>query len=162
MRLSTIPYKIGPKEITLAAGLYHFFVASTTDCHWRFTVVSDSNNSAGLAAVEVLAWDKSKQGVSPAQSVSLNQTAQFRAQYRTDHDAKAPASGQLQLIHNGKVYSTIPLLVGNDPETQASKFYVNVDWGSRYAQYVGKNTAKFVVKIGNSQFTSTADFNLTQ
>jgi hypothetical protein len=35
-----IPYELGPAPLNLPAGRYRLYVASTTDCLWRFSLES--------------------------------------------------------------------------------------------------------------------------
>ncbi len=155
-----IHYNIGPQTFDLPAGRYALYIAAFTDCHWRFTIVSEPQD-AGVEALQMLEWDRAAGAVAPADSTSIGKTVQFMAQYRTDHDANQPASGELQLIHDGKVFETFPVTVAVDPESQANKFYINIDFKPKEDQrYVGKNTAKFNVKIGAAAFTSSVDFTV--
>jgi len=156
-----IHYNLGPAPLTLPAGRYALFVASMTDCHWRFTIVSDPQE-AGIEPLQMLEWDRAAGTVAPAEATSIGKTVQFMAQYRTDHDAKEPASGELQLIHNGTVLEKYPVLVAVDPESQANKFFINIDFGPEDKRYIGKNTAKFNVKIGSASFTSSVDFTMNR
>lgn len=77
-------------------------------------------------------------------------------------DLPAPVSGVVQLINNGgKIAQTFPLIVGHDDVSRATTLYVNLQWDQSDTKYLGKNTAKFVVKTGATQFTSTGEFTLT-
>jgi hypothetical protein len=101
-------------------------------------------------------------------SVQLTPTAsvadlvEFYAQYRTQHDVQAPASGELQVVNGGKVVQTFPLQIATDKVTKATVFYSDVQWEQSDTKYLGKNTARFVVRIGSQEFTSTGEFTLTQ
>jgi len=95
-------------------------------------------------------------------TASVTDQVEFFAQYRTEHDTKAPASGEVQIVNGGKVVQTFPLQVGINEVTRATVFYVSVQWDQSDTKYLGKNTAKFVVKIGSQEFTSTGEFTLTQ
>ena len=154
-----IHHSIGPKTFTLPAGRYALYIASLTDCHWRFTIVSEPQE-AGVEPLQMLEWDRANGTVAPAESTAIGKTVQFMAQYRTDHDAKQPASGELQLIHDGKVFETFPIMVAVDPESQATKFYLNIDFTAEDKRYIGKNTAKFNVKIGIASFTTSVEFTV--
>ena len=46
--------------------------------------------------------------------------------------------------------------------SKANMLYVGVQWEPSDAKYLDKNTAKFIVKIGSPEFTSTGEFTLTQ
>jgi hypothetical protein len=97
-----------------------------------------------------------------SEAASRRDLVQFYAQYRTEHDVPAPVSGVVQLINNGgKIAQTFPLIVGHDEVSRATTLYVNLQWDQSDTKYLGKNTAKFVVKIGATQFTSTGEFTLT-
>lgn len=87
---------------------------------------------------------------------------QFYAQYRTDHGSNVPASGDLQIIHDGKIVRTFPLKVGHDVASGANAFYLDIQWEPSDAKYLGKNTLKFIVTIGSAEFTSDGEFTLTQ
>jgi hypothetical protein len=97
-----------------------------------------------------------------SEAASRRDLVQFYAQYRTEHDVPASVSGVVQLIDNGgKIAQTFPLIVGHDDVSRATTLYVNLQWDQSDTKYLGKNTAKFVVKIGATQFTSTGEFTLT-
>jgi hypothetical protein len=70
-------------------------------------------------------------------------------------------SGTVQIINEGKVVQTFPLIVSKDSVSKGNMLYVGVRESSD-AMYLGKNTAKFVEKIGPSEFTGTGEFTLTQ
>ena len=175
--ISTIvPWKIGPKPITLPAGLYALYVPPLTTCDWKFILVSTSENAAGVtpvmmfkqasasneaARVGVLGDPVRFNPMDPAVSASLTEPVRFYAQFRTDHDKAEPVSGELQFIHDGKVISSLPLRSGTD-ENGASFFAQDVVWKPETAQYLGTNTANFIVKIGSAEFTSTGEFTLTK
>jgi hypothetical protein len=155
-----VGWRIGPKPITLPAGLYTLYVAPLTDCDWKFLVNSTSENAAGLTPVQMLR--NPGVGRDFALTASLSDEVQFYAQFRTEHDQKAPVSGRLEIINADKVVQTFPLQVGKDTVTGADAFFQNVRWEQSDARYLGTNTARFVVKIGSSDFTSTGDFTLTR
>jgi hypothetical protein len=159
--ISTIvPHKIGPTPLAMPAGLYRLFIAPLTTCDWHFSLESTNQNTAGVAPVQMYKITKASANLSATASVS--DQVQFFAEYRTDHDAKAPASGELQIMYGGKVTQTFPLQVGINEVTKATVFYAGVQWDQSDTKYLGKNTARFVVKIGSQEFTSTGEFTLTQ
>jgi hypothetical protein len=153
-----IGYKLGPRQISLPAGVYAVYIASVTNCMWHATLQSADDNGAGLAPLEV----QTEKSDGPVESVTLRDKVQFIAQYRTDQARDVPIAGQMELIHGGRVVQTFPMKFGVEDDNQASVCYVNVQWEARDAALVGKNTARFVVKINGQQFTSTADFVLQQ
>jgi hypothetical protein len=164
-----VPHKIGPVALTLPGGPYALYVAILTDCDWHFSLESTSQNTAGLAAVEILKRDKglesssnSKGGLESSSTASVKDQVQFYAQYRTDHGSNVPASGNLRIIHHGKIVRTFPLKVGHDVASGASAFYLDIQWDQSDSQYLGKNTGKFIVTIGSAEFTSDGEFTLTQ
>jgi hypothetical protein len=164
-----VPHKIGPVPITLPAGLYSLYIAPLTDCDWHFSLESTSQNTAGLAPVEMLRRDKgresssnSKGGLESSSTTSLRDQVQFYAQFRTDHGSNVPASGDLQIIHDGKIVRTFPLKVGRDVASGANAFYLDIQWEQSDNQYLGKNTVKFIVKIGSAELTSVGEFELTR
>jgi len=158
--ISTIvPHKIGPVPVTLPAGLYALYIASLTDCDWHFSLESTSQNTAGLAPVEMLRRDK---GLESSSTASVKNQVQFYAQYRTDHGSSVPASGDLQIIHDGKIVRTFPLKVGHDVASGANAFFLDIRWEQSDSQYLGKNTVKFIVTIGSAEFRSDGEFTLTQ
>jgi hypothetical protein len=160
VNVSTIvPHKIGPVALTLPAGLYALYVATLTDCDWHFSLESTSQNTAGLAPVEMLRRDKG--GLGSSSTASVKDQVQFYAQYRTDQGSSVPASGDLQIIHDGKIVQTFPLKVGHDVASGANAFYLDIQWEQSDSQYLGKNTVRFVVKIGSAEFTSVGEFALT-
>ena len=142
-----------------AAGLYKIYIASTTDCNWVVNLESTNQNTAGVAPVRMLKADKGTMEYS--ETASVRDQVQFYAQYRTEHDIQVPVSGVLQIVNGGKVVATYPLNVGLDKVSLANALYVNVQWAPGDAKYVGKNTAKFVIKLGSKEYTSTGDFTLS-
>ena len=164
-----VPHKIGPVPITLPAGLYALYIAPLTDCDWHFSLESTSQNTAGLAPVEMLRRDKgresssnSKGGLESSLTASVKDQVQFYAQYRTDHGSNVPAAGDLQIIHDGKIVRTFPLKVGHDVASGANALYLDIQWEQSDTKYLGKNPVKFVVKIGSAEFTSDGEFTLTR
>jgi hypothetical protein len=157
--ISTIvPYKLGPTPIKLSAGLYHFMVASLTDCDWHFSVESTQDNSAGLAPVMMLKRDPGDGRFMPTTSAVLGDTVAFYAAYRTDHGVAATVSGTLQLIYNGQVVRTFPVVTG--PESVSGATTARLDLWFYDPKYLGKNTVKFIVKIGSAEFTSTGEITV--
>jgi hypothetical protein len=159
--ISTIvPHKIGPTPLTMPAGLYRLFIAPLTTCDWHFILESTNQNTAGVAPVQMFKINKGSANLSATASVSDH--VRFFAQYRTEHDAKTPASGEVQIVNRGKVVQTFPLQAGINEVSKATVFYADVLWEQSDTKYLGKNTARFVVKIGPQEFTSTGEFTLTQ
>lgn len=158
--LSTIvPHKIGPTAVNMPAGLYRIFIATLTTCDWHFILESTKQNSAGLAPVRMFKINQDRAGLS--ESASITDQVEFLAEYRTEHNAQAPVSGVVQMIHDGEVIQTFPLQTGIDQTTQSTILYVGVQFDQDDKKYLGKNTAKFVVKIGPQELTSTGEFTLT-
>jgi hypothetical protein len=71
-------------------------------------------------------------------------------------------SGGLQIIHDGKIVRTFPLKLGHDVASGANAFYLDIQCEESDSQNLGKNTAKFIVKIGSAEFTSVGEFELTR
>jgi len=90
--------------------------------------------------------------------VSVSNRVQIQANHRTEHDAEAMVSGIVQLILGEKIVRTFPLKF----DTKADIAFVDIPWDPSDAEYLGTNIAKFIVKIGSSQFTSTGDFLVTK
>jgi hypothetical protein len=158
--ISTIvPHKIGPAPLTMPAGRYRIFIASLTDCDWHFNLESTDQNVAGVSPVRMLRAGKA--GREFSETASRKDQVQFYAQYRTEHDAQALVSGVVQLIDQEKAVQTFPLKVGVDDVTRATTLYVDIQWDQGDTRYLGKNTAKFIVKIGSAEFTTTGEFTLT-
>ena len=149
-----VPHKID-KPLTLPAGLYALYVTTLTDCDWHFSLISTSEDPAGIAPVTMLTRGQL------AVSASVREPVRFYAQFRTDHNKAETVSGTMQLIHDGKVITTMPLKPGID-EQSACVFVADVIWKPEASQYLGTNTVKFIVKIGSAEFTSTGEFTLTQ
>jgi hypothetical protein len=175
--ISTIvPHKIGPGAINVPAGLYAIYISALTTCDWKFALNSTSEDPAGITPVTMFkAAPASKEiarigvlgdsigfnAMDPTTSASLNEPVRFYAQFRTDHDRREMVSGSMQIIHNGKIVSTIPLKFVTDKQS-ATVFIADVMWGPSDAKYLGKNTVKFIVTIGSAEFASDGDFTLTQ
>ena len=155
-----VPHKIGPETLTLPAGLYVLYIPPLTSCDWKFVLNSTSQNSAGVELVRMLTM--SQAGPKFSETASVRDRVQFYAQYRTENDTKAPVSGVVQIINDGKVVQTLPLQVGTDFDGYATVFFVNLQWEPSDANYLGKNSVKFIVKIGSFEFTSSGEFTLTQ
>jgi hypothetical protein len=159
--ISTIvPHKIGPAPLTLPPGLYKVYIASLTDCSWNVNLESTNQNAAGVAPVRML--KQGKVNVEYSETASVTDQVQFYAQYRMENDIQAPVSGVLEIINGGKAVATYPLKIGLDKVSLANALYINVQWEPSDAKYLGKNTARFVVKLGSAEFTSTGEFTLTQ
>jgi hypothetical protein len=159
--ISTIvPHKIGPAPLTMPAGLYRLFIAPLTDCDWHFNLESTNQNTAGVAPVQMYRLTKGRAQLTLTASVT--DQVEFYAQYRTQHDVQAPASGEVQIVNGGKVVQTFPLKISVDGVTKATVLYVDVQWDQSDTKYLGKNTARFVVNIGSQEFTSTGEFTLTK
>jgi len=156
---SIVPYKLGPTPITLAAGLYHLMIPPLADCDWHFIVESTPANAAGLAPVTMLKRDPTLGRLMPAASAALGDTVLFYAAYRTDHGAAAAVSGTLQIIHDGQIVKTVPLITGVEPGAWATTARLELSFSDR--KLLGENTIKFIVKIGSTEFTSAGEFKLT-
>lgn len=153
------PFKLGPAPVTLAAGHYTFYVASTSDCEWKFLLVSAPQNTTGVAELQM--FDTGSTGARISDTASVKDAVQFTAQYRTAKDAPAPVSGEMQIMHDGKIVHTFPVKFGIDNAMQSSIAYVALRWQPDDAKYAGKNTAKMVLKIAGAEFTTSTDFTLT-
>lgn len=159
--LSTIvPHKIGPTTLTLPEGVYRLYIAPLTSCAWHFVLESTNQNTAGVAPVRTVIRRGGTLEISPTASIA--DMVQFSAQYRTDHGTKSQASGQVQIIHNGKIVRELPLQDGHDVTSGASTLFVDTHWEAGDRQYLGTNTVKFLVKIGATEFSSSGEFTLTQ
>jgi hypothetical protein len=159
--ISTIvPHKIGPESLTLAAGLYHLYIPTLTTYDWKFVLNSTSQNTAGVAPVQMFKIANGSAELSP--TASVKDRVEFYAQYRTDHDAQVPVTGVVQIINGGKVVQTFPLRLDKVRVSGATVLFADVQWEQSDAKYLGKNTAKFIVQIGSAAFTSTGDFTLTE
>lgn len=154
-----IPFKLGPRPVTLAAGRYAFYVAPTSDCEWKFILVSAAENQTGVSEPQM--FKAGSMGAQVSDTVSLKDTVQFTAQYRTANDAPVPVSGELQIMHDGNVARTFPVKFAVDKDMQASIAYVGLRWEAGDVKLAGKNTAKMVLKIGGKQFVTSVDFTLT-
>ena len=170
-----VPHKID-KPLTLPAGLYALYVTTLTDCNWQFSLISTSEDPAGITPVTMLKRAQVSKEIErigilgdpvrynpmdPAVSASVREPVRFYAQFRTDHNEAETVSGTMQLIHDGKVIFTMPLKPGIDAQS-ACVFLADVMWKPEASQYLGTNTVKFIVKIGSAEFTSTGEFTLTQ
>jgi hypothetical protein len=156
-----VPHKIGPKPITLTAGLYALYIPALTTCDWKFSLVSTNENLAGVAPVTMLKRTSANNSMDPAASASITEPVRFYAQFRTDHDKTANVSGEAQFVHDRKIVSSLPLSSGMD-ENGASFVAVDVTWKPETAQYLGASTVKFVVRIGGAEYTATGEFTLTR
>jgi hypothetical protein len=175
--ISTIvPHKIGPDTITVPAGLYAIYISALTTCDWKFALNSTREDPAGITPVTMFKAPPvnvaiARSGVlqdpvrfnalDPAASASLYEPVRFYAQFRTDHDGREMVSGTMQIIHDGKIVSTMPLKFVTD-EQSATVFIADVMWEPSDAKYLGKNTVKFIVMIGSAELGSDGEFTLTQ
>jgi hypothetical protein len=158
--ISTIvPHKIGPTSLTMSAGLYRLYIPPLTTCEWKFVLNSTNQNAAGVAGLEMFKIGNGRAELSS--TASLRDQVEFYAQYRTANDAQVPVSGTLQIIHGGQAVQTFPLQVTRNQSSGATVLYHDVHWEQSDTKYLGKNTARFVVKIGSQEFTSTGEFTLT-
>jgi hypothetical protein len=155
-QIATIGYTLD-RQVTLPAGLYRFHVA--TGCPWKFFIVSTADNTAGLAPVQMLIATGAKAQLST--TASLSDQLHFSADFRTDHNANEPVSGTLQIIHDGNVVGVVPLQSGVGLPIRGQVVFVEIKWRPGDERYLGKNIAKFNVKIGSTEFTSSEEFGLT-
>lgn len=153
-----VHFTLGPLPVSLQAGQYSLYVASATDCHWTFSLESTPQNPAGLAEVQVFRANDNV--LKASDTVSLKDGVQFSAQLRTNQNKPEQVSGELQLIHDGRVVQTLPLTVVSDG-SKDNTLAIKLSWEAGDSRYLGKNTAKFVVKIGSGQFSKSKDFTLT-
>jgi hypothetical protein len=54
------------------------------------------------------------------------------------------------------------LKLGTDDVSKADVLFSDIQWEQSDTKYLGKNTAKFLVKIGSAEFTSVGEFELTR
>lgn len=159
--ISTIvPHKIGPTSLTMIAGLYRVYIPPLTTCDWKFVLNSTNQNTAGVAGVQMFKIGNGRAELSA--TASVKDQVEFYAQYRTANDARVPVSGVVQIINAGRVVQTFPLQVTSNQSSGATVLYHDVQWDQNSTKYLGKNTAKFVVQIGSTEFTSSGEFTLTQ
>jgi hypothetical protein len=154
-----VPYKLGPTSVNFPSGLYALYVASLTNCDWKFVLNSTADNEAGIAHVGM--FRQGSRGTDLIDAATLGDKVGFYAEFRSAKDEKVPASGTAQFVHEGVVFLQAPLTVARDSNS-ADYFYANVVFAPEYIKYVGKNTVKFDVKIGGNEFTSTSEFTLTR
>jgi len=155
-----VPYRINLNSVAMPAGLYRLYIASSTDCPWSFDVISTQENPSGVASVQMVKMNGTDRHLTA--TASLADTVEFSADFRTDHNAVEQVSGNMQILHEGEIVRDVPLQSGTAVPLRGNFFYGNVQWGPSDAKYVGTNTVKFAVKIGPKEFTSTAEFTLTQ
>ena len=153
------PFKLGPTAVTLPAGHYALYVASTSDCNWKFILESAPQNTTGVAEMQM--FKAGSLGSIVSNTASLKDAVQFTAQYRTANDATVQVSGEMQIVHDGKIVKTFPVKFGIDAANQGSIAYVPVRWDPEDAKYAGENTARMVLKIAGAEYTSSTDFTLT-
>ena len=156
---SIVPHKIGPTSVTLQAGQYRLHIPMLVDCDWKFVLNSAAQDPAGVAPVAMLRYTKSGRVFAP--TASLGDTVQFYAQFRTEHSRRDTVEGTVQIMHDGRVEYTFPLIVGHDDNSGADVVYQDIKWDSSGAKCLGRNTVKFIVKIGAAELTSTGEFVLT-
>jgi hypothetical protein len=155
---SIVPHKIGPMSVTLPPGQYRLYIPVLVDCDWKFVLNSSAQDPAGVAPVVMLRYTKSGRVV--AATASLDETVQFYAQFRTEHARPQGVAGSLQIIHDGRVEYTFPLIVEHDDVSGADVAHQDIKWDSSGAKCLGKNTVKFILKTGADELTSTGDFVL--
>jgi hypothetical protein len=130
--ISTIvPHKIGPGTITVPASLYTIYIAPLTTCDWKFALNSTSEDPAGItpvtmfkaapvnremARIGILGDQIRFNALDPATSAPLNEPVRFYAQFRTDHDKREMVSETMQIIHDAKIVSTMPLKFVTDEQ----------------------------------------------
>jgi len=149
-----VPYKINP-TLTMPGGVYRLYVTSLSNCDWVFSIVSKPESPSGLGAVQMLLAD------GDSATTSLSDKPQFYAQYRVAGNADVPVSGTLDLIHDGRVVRSFPLLVGSDTVSKASVVYQNLQWDDS-EKFLGANVMRFMVKIGSEVFSGSKQFTLTR
>jgi len=152
-----VPYRLDSTAM-LPAGLYSLYIVSRTDCAWRFNILSTAQNGPGIAPVQL--FERHGDNFQVVETASMSGPARFYAQFRTNHGATEHASGTGELSHDGTVIRTFPLTVTLDATSGAPVFIADIEWRPDDAKYLGKNAAKFTVKIGPSDFTSTGAFTL--
>lgn len=153
-----VQYQIKP-TMTLAAGLYQVKVATLTTCNWNFDIISTTPNKAGLAPPQMRR--KTPYGMEMADTVSLTDTVEFFAPFRSINSQQTSVSGTLEIIHDGQVVESLPVR-GDGVVGRCNVFYVDLYWEPRDAKYLGKNIAKMSVKIGQEEFATSAEFTLTK
>jgi hypothetical protein len=156
---SLIPYRMD-QTFALQPGFYALYVAPLIDCKWTFTVFATNANGAGVAPVDILT--RTAAGMTITNTATVRDDVVFRAQFRTDHNVAAPVSGTLQIIDSGTVIRTAPLLVSQDAATKADELFAAVQFEPSDAAHLGILTARFVVRIGPADYSSTGKFTLTQ
>lgn len=156
------PLKID-RQVTLPAGQYNLFVASSTDCWWNFTLVKTREAAPAPAAtkpagtigpVKLLKQMGSVKIVS--QTASVQQPVRLFAPY-TVNDPLVRLMGFCLIDQGDKAFFIDKLQVGVD-EAKHPIFYVDVTLSEKQKQFLGKSTAKFVTSLG----TSTGEFTLTK
>lgn len=155
------PLKID-RQVTLTAGQYELFVASSTDCWWSFALVktreaapAPATKPAGtIGPVKLLKQFLDAKIVS--QTASVQQPMRLFAPY-TVNDPSIKLMGFCLIDQNDKAFFIDKLQVGVD-EAKRPIFYVDVTLSEKQKQFLGKSTAKFVTSLG----TSTGEFTLTK
>ena len=155
---SGMAYTLDRTPVSLPAGLYRLHISPATDCRWKFWVTSTPQNSTGIASVQMVIFGGNSE---PTATVSLHDKVRFSADVRTENNRQETWSGVLQIIYNGEVVRSTPLQLASDPPVRGEFSFVDIKWEPADAKYVGKNTAKFVAKIGDREYVSTGEFTLT-
>ncbi len=150
-------YSINPTLI-LPAGLYRIRIATLTTCSWNFNIMSVAPNSAGLAPPQMRR--KTRNGWEVTNAASLSDTVEFYAPFRSTNGEQTNVSGTLQIINGGRVVQSFPVR-GDGVVGRCNVFFVDVSWEPSDSKFLGKNVARMSVKIGQEEFTTTAEFTLT-
>jgi hypothetical protein len=153
-----VQYAIKP-TLTLPAGLYQVKIVTLTTCSWNFDLISTTPNKAGLAPPQMRR--ETGHSMEMADTVSMGDTVEFFAPFRSINSQQTNVTGTLEIINGGQVIESLPLR-GDGVVGRCNVFYVDLRWEPRDAKYLGKNIAKMSVKIGQEEFTTSAEFTLTQ
>lgn len=148
-------YKINP-TLTLPAGLYRIRIATLTTCSWNFDIISTTGNKTGLAPPQLR--KNTQHGWEVVNTISLTDSVEFYAPYRYGQQTKV--SGNLEILNGGRVVGSFPLR-GDGVVGRCNVFFVDLNWEPSDAKFLGKNVARMSVKIGQEEFTTTAEFTLT-
>jgi hypothetical protein len=149
-----VQYTIKP-TVTLPAGLYQVKITTLTTCSWNFDIISTGQSTTGISQLQML--KKTPVGLAMATTASLSDTVQFYVSYRSKN-SQPKVSGTLQIINGGQVVQSLP--VRDAYLGRCNVFLVELQWEPRDSKYLGKNFAKMTVKIGEEEFTTTAEFTL--
>jgi hypothetical protein len=153
---TAVQYAMKP-TITLLAGLYHVKITALTTCSWNFDIISTGQSTTGISQLQML--KKTPSGLAMATTASLTDTVQFYVSYRS-RSSQPKVSGTLQIINGGQVVQSFP--VRDAYLGRCNVFIVELSWEPSDAKYLGKNLAKMTVKIGEEEFTTTAEFTLSR